>query len=225
MHVVRGRDRTPEADRERSRSLLSWTGAEGEPAVRVWRPHRQVAFGRRDANEPGYAEARSVASAHGFLPVTRDVGGRAVAHTGTTLAFARFEPLADPRRGLGERYDRMQAAVRDALAEVGVDATPGEPPNSFCPGDHSLQADGKIVGLAQRVTAGAAVVSGILVVDQHEVLAEVLADVYDALEVSFDPDTVGSVERAGGDIDRIRDELESVLVGTEPVQVESIGGG
>ena len=222
MRVVRGRERTPEADRERSGSLLSWTEAEREPAVRVWRPHRQVAFGRRDANEPGFAEAKSVTTAHGFLPLTRDVGGRAVAYTGTTLAFARFEPLEDPRRGLGERYDRMQANVREA--QVGVDADPGEPPDSFCPGDHSLQAEGKIVGLAQRVTAGAAVVSGILVVDQHALLAEVLADVYEALEVPFDPDTVGSVARAGGDVDRIRDELESVLVGTAPVQVESIGG-
>lgn len=222
MRVVRGRDRTPAADRDRSAALLDWVAAEREPAVRVWRPHRQVAFGRRDTAAPGYDTAASVASRHGFAPVERDVGGRAVAYTGTTIAFARIIPISDPRKGLQDRYDEMVADVTAALESVGVDAVPGEPPDSFCPGDHSLQAEGKIVGIAQRVTADAAVISGVLVVDQHDRIAEVLAPVYEALEVPFDPATVGSVEQAGGDTDRIRDELEAGLVGGEPVQVETL---
>lgn len=222
MRVVRGREPTPTADRERSSALLDWVATEREPAVRVWRPHRQIAFGRRDTAAPGYEAAARTARRHGFPPVERDVGGRAVAYTGTTVAFARVVPISDPRGGLQDRYDAMVADVTDALDAVGVDADPGEPPDSFCPGDHSLQAGGKIVGIAQRVTADAAVVSGVLVVDQHDRIARVLNPVYEALGVPFDPATVGSVEQAGGDTDRIRDELEAVLVGEESVQVETL---
>jgi len=154
--------------------------------------------------------------------VERDVGGRAVAYTGTTQAFARIEPLEDPRRGLGDRYDRVEAEVLEALEAVGVDASRGEPPASFCPGEHSLQADGKLVGIAQRVTEGAAVVSGILIVDQRDAVADVLGPVYDALGVPFDPDSVGSVEAAGGDVEEVREEVERALVGDAAVTVEML---
>lgn len=222
MRVLRGRGPDPRADRAHSRGLLEWVRREGEPAVRVWRPHRQVAFGRRDANEPGYEAARRAATQRGFSPVERDVGGRAVAYTGTTQAFARIEPLEDPRRGLGDRYDRVEAEVLEALEAVGVDASRGEPPASFCPGEHSLQADGKLVGIAQRVTEGAAVVSGILIVDQRDAVADVLGPVYDALGVPFDPDSVGSVEAAGGDVEEVREEVERALVGDAAVTVEML---
>ena len=197
MRVVRGRERTPAADRDRSRGLLEWAGERREPAVRVWRPHRQVAFGRRDRRSQGFDAAREAAQVHGFPGVERDVGGRAVAYTGTTLAFARFEPVADPRNGLQDRYDRVD----------------------------SLQDDGKIVGIAQRVTASAALTAGVLLVADHDEVATVLESVYEALEVPFDPATVGSVARSGGDVDRVRDELEAALVGDDTVHVETIRGG
>ncbi len=225
MRVVRGRERSPEADRERSRALLEWAGEQLESAVRVWRPHRQVAFGRRDRRSQGIEAARDAAADHGFPPVERDVGGRAVAYTGTTIAFARFEPVEDPRQGLQERYDRVETAVGRALAAVGVDASPGEPPSAFCPGTHSLQHDGKLVGIAQRVTANAAVIAGIMLVADHQEVASVLAAVYEALAVPFDPDTVGSVARSGGDVDRVQDALEARLAGDEQVQVETLRGG
>lgn len=222
MRLVRGRDGTPAADRERSRSLLEWAGTEREPAVRVWTPHQQVAFGRRDATEPGYDQARQAARRHGFAPVERDVGGRAVAYTGSTVAFARYEPIEDPRQGLEDRYERLTRDVEAALQDVGIDAARGEPANSFCPGQHSLQNRGKLVGIAQRVTADAAVVSGILLVDHHDRIADVLAVVYDALDVPFDPSTVGSVARSGGDVAAVRDAVEQRLVGSASVSVVSI---
>jgi lipoate-protein ligase A len=172
-----------------------------------------VAFGRRDANEDGYEAAAAAARDHGFPPVERGVGGRAVAYTDSTLAFARIQPVDDLRTGLTERYDAMVADVVGALDAVGVAASEGEPPDSFCPGDHSVSADGKLAGVAQRVTKGAALTSGVLVVDDREEIASVLADVYPALGVAFDPDSVGSVAAAGGDTERVRAELEAALVG------------
>lgn len=206
MRVVRGRAGTIASDRAVSQSLLEDTRETGEPTVRVWTPHRQVAFGRRDARSEGYDAARAAANQRGFPPFERDVGGRAVAYTGSTVAFARTEPTADARTGIAARYDRATAAVARALAAVGVEAAEGEPPNAFCPGTHSLSAgpdhrDGKVVGLAQRVQQGVALVAGVCVVADDDEIGAVLEPVYGALGVPFDPDSVGSVARAGGDAD------------------------
>jgi octanoyl-[GcvH]:protein N-octanoyltransferase len=221
MRVVRGAAADRERDGEVTRDLLDWVRERGEPAVRVWAPGRVVAFGRRDANEDGYEDAVAAAEAHGFPTVERRVGGRAVAYTDTTLAFARFAPIEDMRSGLSDRYDAMVADVIAGLAAVGVDAREGEPPESFCPGDHSVQADcGKLAGIAQRVTKGAALTSGVLVVDGRDDIAGVLADVYPALGQPFDPDSVGSVAAAGGDTERVRAELEGALVGDRDAEVE-----
>ncbi|WP_339105031.1 lipoyl protein ligase domain-containing protein [Haloterrigena salinisoli] len=242
MRVFRGRAATIETDREASRRLLS-TAADGEPAVRVWTPHRQVAFGRRDRRLEGFGRARERARERGFPPVERDVGGRAVAYDGaTTLAFARAEPVADFRRGTDDRYERATAAVADALRslEGGLEPSRGEPDDSFCPGTHSLslaasdvEAGGngrhrKVVGIAQRVRQDAAVVAGIVLVANRDQLAAVLEAVYGALEVPFDPGTVGSVSSAGGPSDPavVREALEDALVGDETdVTVASVATG
>lgn len=245
MRVVRGRAETIPADRALTGELLDRVPERGEPFVRVWTPHRQVAFGRRDGNADGYRRARAAASDRGFVPVERDVGGHAVAYDGTAaLALARGEPIADERRGLYDRYDRLLADVRRALANVGVETERGEPPASFCPGQHSLQARlvadrgraaadtvegadsewGKLVGIAQRVRRGTALTAGVCLVDARRELADVLAAVYGALDVPLDPRTVGTVAAAGGpaDPDRVRAALEAELVGEATPTVERV---
>jgi lipoate-protein ligase A len=223
--VVRGRLADPVADGGATAALRDRVADSGQPAVRVWAPARIVAFGRRDTRQDGYDAAAAAAREHDYEPVERSVGGRAVAYDGeTTLAFARITPVDGVRGGLDERYDALTSDVTRALADLGVDARAGEPPNSFCPGQHSLQADGKLAGLAQRVTQGAAITSGALTVANHDDLAAVLDPVYGALDVPFDPESVGSVARAGGpsDPDRARDALEDALVGDREREVVAI---
>ena len=224
MRVLRGRAANIETDRETSRAMLAQTVETGEPTVRVWRPHRQVAFGRRDANADDYEQARDAAREHGFPPVERDVGGRAVAYTGSTVAFVRTEPLDDVRQGLERRYDCMVGDVRRALERLGVDAETGEPPDSFCPGTHSLSCDGKLAGIAQRVRQGGAAVAGVLVVADDREIAAVLASVYQALDVPFDLDSVGSVERTGGnaDPDAVVSTLQAELVGDREYELQQV---
>lgn len=208
VRVLRGRSETINADRAASQRLLE-IAATGTPAVRVWRPHRQVAFGRRDARLEGYDDARAAAREFGFSPVERSVGGRAVAYDGeTTLAFARAEPVADFRQGTDERYERLTADLERAFEKLGVDIVRGEPADSFCPGTHSLSVPApsdrtgssevpnrrKIAGLAQRVQQDAALASGIVVVANRAELARVLEGVYGALGVPFDPESVGAIE-------------------------------
>ncbi|GAB3667757.1 lipoyl protein ligase domain-containing protein [Halopiger thermotolerans] len=230
MRMFRGRAATIDADRAASERLLE-VAADGEPALRVWRPHRQVAFGRRDANREGYDRAREAARGAGFPPVERDVGGRAVAYDGdATLAFARAEPVADFRRGTTDRYERLTDDVERALTALGVATERGEPDDAFCPGTHSLSVESaagerrKLVGIAQRVRQTAAVGAGIVLVDAREELADVLEAVYDALGVPLDPETVGTTASVGGpaDSDRVRTALEAALVGDADVTIEPI---
>jgi lipoate-protein ligase A len=232
MRVIRGRAPTPDADREATRGLLDTVAETGEPAVRAWAPHRQLAFGRRDANEAGYDDARAAASGRGFPPVERSVGGRAVAYTGTTVAFATLEPTDDSRTGITDRYEEAVETVIDALDSLGVNADRGEPPDSFCPGDYSIAARcgshggefGKLAGIAQRVTAGAAMVSGVVIVADRDEIRAVLSPVYDALDVPFDPESVGSVSTADGpaDPEPVARALEDAIVDDRKAVVESL---
>ena len=224
MRVLRGRAATIDEDRTVTGTMVADAAETGERVVRVWTPHRQVAFGRRDAGADGYERARAAAEARGYPPVERDVGGRAVAYTGSTVAFARAEPVADMRRGLQDRYSRMTTDLQVALSRVGVHARPGEPDGAFCPGTHSLQAQGKLVGIAQQVTEGAALVAGVVIARDHEAVVTVLDPVYEALGVPFDPGSVGSVERAGGDgrPSAVVSAVEGALVGDEDPRIEQV---
>ena len=224
MLVLRGRAADVDADREVTRQLVEHSAAASVPALRVWYPHRQVAFGRRDTRSGGYEAARNRAERQGFDPVERAAGGRATAYTRGTLLFASTEPVEDARNGIDDRYERTIGTVQNALADLGVDARRGEPPDSFCPGTHSLQAAGKLVGLAQRVRQDVALVAGVLTVRDHNAVAAVLDPVYDALGVPFDPDSVGSLARAGGETDRntVQRTVEASLVGTATPRVRTV---
>jgi lipoate-protein ligase A len=224
MRVLRGRAATRDADREVVGRLLDRAADHGEPSVRVWRPYRQLAFGRRDARADDYDVAKKVAEACEFPTVERSVGGRAVAYTGNTVAFAKVVALSDMRVGMDDRYEQAAQAAQRALWRLGAPAVRGEPEGSFCPGDYSLQRKGKLAGLAQRVRKGAALVSGIVVVRDHEELAGVLDPVYAALDVPFDPESVGSVAKVGGDGDpeKVARTIEGLLVGDEEAEVVNV---
>jgi lipoate-protein ligase A len=197
MYVLRGRAPTLEADRERTGATVERAVETDTPTLRVWPPHRQVAFGRRDARTDGYDHARAIAKERGYPPIERQVGGRAVAYTGSTVAFTYADPGTE-RTAIESRYEDATSRLQSALGVLGVDASEGEPDGAFCPGTHSLQSGGKVAGLAQRVRRDVAVVGGIVVVRDEEAIADVLDPIYDALGVPFEPDAVGSVRRAGG---------------------------
>ncbi len=224
MRVLRGRAETRDEDRQVTAAMLTETADTGEPAVRVWAPHRQIAFGRRDARAEKYNVARSIARACDFEPLERSVGGRAVAYTGSTMAFAKTVPLSDMRTGMEERYAETTEALQRAFWRLGVPAQRGEPEGSFCPGDYSLQWKGKVAGIAQRVRTGAALVSGVVIVEDHEVISGVLDPIYAALDVPFDPNSVGSIAKVNGDSDPklVAETIEGMLVGDADVTVEHV---
>lgn len=224
MRVLRGRPNSIDGDRAVSAAMLE-AAARGAHLVRVWTPHRQVAFGRRDRASEGYERARSIATEAGFPPSERDVGGRAVPYDGEAiLAFGLAEPVADGRTCICQRYDRVTERVRSALASLGADLAAGEPDHSVCPGSHSLSGRGKVVGVAQRIAGDAAIAGGMVFVRRPAPVLDVLEGVYDALGVPFERESVGSVAGAGGpgDPDLVRAALETGLTDGRETTVEPV---
>jgi len=225
MHVRRGRAADPASDRAATDALVGTVADTGEPGLRVWYPHPHVAFGRRDARREEYDRARSIARDRGFPPLERAVGGRAVAFTGTVLAFVHAEPADASEPGVDSRYERGSRTLAPALGDCGAEVHRGEPADSFCPGTHSLQTDGgKVAGLAQRVRRDVAVVGGVVLVDDAAAVASVLEPVYDALDVPFESASVGSLaeETSGLDPATVRDRIEAAFVGDRAPAVRSV---
>lgn len=198
MRVLRGKPSESTLERDVGRAMLASVSANSESIVRVWCPPKSVIFGPRDTHADGYDQAREIVRDRGYDTQERSVGGRAVAYTGTTVAFARAEPVQDGRREITDRYDRTTTQLQKALHALGVTVEPGEPLGAFCPGSQSLSANGKIVGMAQRVRGEAALTAGLVVTQDHNELARILNPTYDALDVEFDPTAIGSISRAGG---------------------------
>ncbi|MCK8610118.1 lipoate--protein ligase family protein [Agromyces sp. C10] len=192
-------------------------GALRGPVVRAYRPLRTVALSRREANLPGFADAEAAARAHGFDPVVRPAGGRAVAYDRTCLVvdLVTVEPtgLLDHRAA----FVGAGTAFVDSLREVGVDARLGPVPGEYCPGDYSVNARGsvKLVGTAQRRVRGARLLSASLPLGEVDGLRDVLVDVNAALAFDWDPDTFGSVraESPGIDEDALVERIARHLVG------------
>lgn len=211
--LLQGGGFSAEADKHITHNVMAYTARSRTPMVRVWQPERQVAFGPQDVHSSDYDDARSTAIREGFTPVERTVGGHAVAYTGSTVAWFRSCPIDAPKKGVEQRYETMMRRLRHGLHELGVVVETGEPDQSFCPGSYSLQANGKLAGVAQRIKKKAALVSGIVIVNDHREIAQILSHVYDDLDLSFDPGTVGSLSKAGviSDPDVVIRRLEESL--------------
>ncbi len=164
--------------------------------LRVSRPSRPVVvFGRRDTRHAGWAEAVRRAREAGFEPLVRRVGGRAVAYTGAALVIDAVVRTPDSGFGLEERFRVFGDLYADVLRGLGVDARVGSVPGEYCPGAQSVNARGavKLVGTAQRVVRDAWLFSALVIVADEQVLAPVLAGVYESLGQPLDVTTVGSV--------------------------------
>jgi octanoyl-[GcvH]:protein N-octanoyltransferase len=181
-------------------------GAPG-PVLRIYRPAPTLAFGRIDVLRPGFPAAAAAAREHGFEPVVRAPGGHAVAYHRGCLVVDELIPAADPLTGMQERFARSGAVLAEALRAVGIDSRLGRVAGEFCPGDFTVNARGavKLVGTAQRVVRHASLLAASVAVLDAAALRGVLGDVYRALELEWDPATVGGVEDevAGATVDDV----------------------
>jgi octanoyl-[GcvH]:protein N-octanoyltransferase len=173
--------------------------------LRLARPGAVVAFAKRDVLSPGYGRALAVARASGFGAILRLAGGRAAVFHEGTLELAHAVPDPDPKPGIHDRFEATATLIARALRELGVDGRVGEVPGEYCPGRWSVNAAGarKLAGIGQRVVAGGSHTGAVIVVHGAERVREVLERVYTALELPWDPSTVGAVEDEVGDARRV----------------------
>jgi octanoyl-[GcvH]:protein N-octanoyltransferase len=186
----------PERDTAVSHAILRLVARGALPeTLRIYRPGRLIGFGPRDRVAPGFAAAVEAARRRGFGAVERLAGGRAAVFHEGTLALSWAIPDADARAGIRPRFELLAEIVVDALRSLGIDARVGEVPGEYCPGEHSVNTRGrtKLMGVGQRVVEGAAHVGGVIVVDGADLIRDTLIPVYAALEVDWDPGTVGSL--------------------------------
>jgi lipoate-protein ligase A len=203
----------PAFDTALSRALLLAVGEGRSPAaLRLYDPGDVVAFSLLDRVQPGFAAAVGAARAQGFDAVLRLAGGRAAVFTRETLGFAWCVPDAEPRARIGVRFDEIAEAVAAALRGLGVDARVGALPGEWCPGEHSVNARGKVklMGVGQRIVRGAAHVGGVIVLGAGARIRAVLAPVYAEMGFAWDPATVGSLEEEIGPVPRV--ELVEALL-------------
>ncbi|MFC6559686.1 lipoyl protein ligase domain-containing protein [Nonomuraea cavernae] len=170
------------------------------PILHVRRLPPVVAFSRRDTRNPRFESAAAAVAAHGFAAHVRPVGGSAAPlHEGSlVLDHYGVDPVGvvSPHH----RFAAVAEALRAALASLGLDARVGPVPREYCPGDHSVNARGrvKIAGIAQRIRGRSWLVSSVVQVNGGAALRDVALSCYDALDLELDPSTIGTVEEETG---------------------------
>jgi lipoate-protein ligase A len=179
--------------------------------LRIAHPGTTVAFAKRDAVAPGYEEAVRAAREHGFEATLRLAGGRAAIFHDGTMEIGHAVPDDEPRAGIHDRFRRTAERLARALATLGVDARVGEIAGEYCPGRYSVNARGaaKLAGIGQRVIAGGSHTGVVLVLEGEERINEVLAPVYAALALDWEPAVTGSVrsEAPGADWERVSNAI------------------
>ena len=189
----------PALDIALSHALLARVArGELEPTVRLYRPGPTLAFGRLDTLRAGFAEAGAAARDAGFAPMVRLAGGHAAAYHEASLIYEEITAENDMTAGLHDRFRDGAELLGGAIASFGIDARVGEIPGEYCPGAYTVSAAGriKLVGTAQRVVRGGALVSAFVIVGGGDRLRAVLFDVYRALELAWDPATAGALDDA-----------------------------
>ncbi|WP_433167180.1 lipoyl protein ligase domain-containing protein [Kribbella sp. CA-247076] len=190
-------------------------------ALRVYRPTAPVVvFGRRDTHLPGFPAAVRAAEAAGFEPLVRAVGGRPVAYTTEALVVDHVKQERLAPEGLETRFKQYGSLYADVLHGLGIDARVGAVPGEYCPGAHSVNARGvvKLVGTGQRVVPNGWLFSALTVVGDDARLRPLLAEVYDLLELPFDPASVGSLatEVPGLTVDSVEQRVLEAYGATSP---------
>ena len=208
-----------------SHALLQRVAA-GELAstLRLYRPAPAVAFGKLDTLRPGFGAAVAAARSHGYEPVLRLPGGHAAAYHADSLALDLVYALEDPVVGTHDRFRAEGARLAGALATLGVDARVGEVPGEYCPGAYSVNARGerKLIGTAQRLVRGAALLGASIVVGDGPSIRAVLTDVYAALAFDWTASTAGTVDEEvpGVSVDDVERAVIAAFNDLEPAELD-----
>lgn len=218
----------PGLDTAISQAILDRVSAGEQPAtMRLYVPGREVAFGKQDTVTPQYPAAVAAAAEAGFASVQRLAGGRAAVFTEHTIAFSLAVPDSDPRTTIYERFDHITEMIVATFAVLGVESAVGEVPGEYCPGDYSIHHDNriKLMGVGQRLAKHGAHIGGVITVNQADLLLTALIPVYRALDLKWDPNTVGTLGdvRDGVTNEEVIAAFESVLAHHYEISRDRVG--
>lgn len=212
-----------------SRVLLTQADMSGE-TLRLTVPGPSVAFGKHDAATPGFGAAVAAARDAGFEPFVRLAGGRATVFHDQSVAISWVIPDPKPIEGIRARFSSVAGVLVEAFETLGVRAGVGATPGEYCPGEFSIHVgSAKVAGIGQRLTRSAAHIGGVVVAGDGSRIQRVLIPVYEALDLDWDPRTVGALSDStpGIDphtvidaiVDRVSDDAEVVEAPLSPATV------
>lgn len=190
--------------------------------ARVYRPSPAVAFSRRETRLDGFQAAGSAARRLGWIPLVRPTGGRAVAYDRDVVLVDLVEPAEQDHDAHRAAFARTAGALAELFRDLGVPASVGPVPGEYCPGEFSVGArdEVKLVGISQRATRGARLVSSMIVVGRAEANRFALEAVNRELGFDWSPDSWGSLAAEGVDasIDELAERCFTAVAGeAEPV--------
>jgi len=186
----------PVFDTALSHAMLRRVAAGTAPeSLRLYLPENALLFSSLDRRRPGYARAVALAEEAGFPSVIRLAGGQAAAFLEQSVAFAWAIPDVDAHLHIRPRFEALTSWIVASLRKLGLDARVGELPGEYCPGEFSVNLEGrvKVMGVGQRVIRGGAHVGGVLTVGGSDELRATLRGVYDALGLEFRGESAGCI--------------------------------
>ena len=186
---------TPQQDMDLVRQTLARLDESRIGMLRLYRPRPTAAFSLRDTVMPRYDEAAVVMRTLGFEPVERRAGGQLAVYDENALVIDLVAPHDKPRIQIHERFKFFSSAIVSALSTMSIDARIGALSGEYCPGDYSVNGEGriKLVGLAQRVVKSGYHLGAVISVTSSDRAKAAIEAAYDILGIAFDPNTFGAL--------------------------------
>ena len=140
----------------------------------------------------------------------REGGGHAVVYDERSVVVEVWTPNESIVTGIDERFEEGTARIVSALRSLGLEPEVGALPGEYCAGGHSVHLGGiKVAGTAQRIRRGSALFAAVVLVGGGDLIRAALADIYAALDLSWDPSTAGAIQDLAPHV--TPDSVESAL--------------
>jgi octanoyl-[GcvH]:protein N-octanoyltransferase len=202
---------TAHEDMDLVRRALQGFNDGGAGFLRIYRPRPTAAFSPRDTTLDSYAKAAEAMRALGFEPVERRAGGQLAIYDGNALVIDLVAPHADPRANVLERFRLFSGAIASTLVGLGIDARVGAIDGEYCPGDYSVNGEGriKLAGIAQRIGKRGYHLGAVISVLPSVRTKAAVTEAYRILGLPFNPVTFGALTNLAPDLcfDLLRQRL------------------
>lgn len=193
---------SPEEDMERVRRDLFAVNDGSPGSLRIFRPRPTAAFAPRDTTLSEYRWALEVLRDMGFAPVERRAGGQLAVYDETALVIDLVAPHPEPRLDVLERFRVFSGAIAGALRSFSIDARVGSVSGEYCPGDYSVNGEGrlKLAGVAQRIGRRGYHLGAVVAIERSASVMDAVAKAYRIYGFDFDPRSFGAVADLTGSV-------------------------